>query len=271
VPRPRRPAFTLVELLVVIGIIAVLIGILLPALSKARKQASLIKCLSNLKQLHAAVLFYVDENKQYLPYTGWGDFPNTGPANPAGYTNDWLYDPALAVSAHGGAWDQSEVKEGALWPSLGGKMEIFRCPLDAGPWKGSQVCSSYVMNGAMSGFAHEKPNYHPHKIIEFHPGNALFWETSTRGTANNDPSNYPYETVTFTHAGGSSILFLDGHAETYTVKKWASELDYGPSSLWCAPMNIPGADSYGGWSTDGKPNSNSNYQPVQNNDGYTFQ
>ena len=65
--RSRKSAFTLVELLVVIGIIALLISILLPALNKARRQANTTQCASNMKQIAAAMLNYINDNRGALP------------------------------------------------------------------------------------------------------------------------------------------------------------------------------------------------------------
>jgi prepilin-type N-terminal cleavage/methylation domain-containing protein/prepilin-type processing-associated H-X9-DG protein len=63
----RRNGFTLVELLVVIGIIALLISILLPALNRAREAANTIVCKSNMKQLANGFFYYANDNKGYFP------------------------------------------------------------------------------------------------------------------------------------------------------------------------------------------------------------
>jgi prepilin-type N-terminal cleavage/methylation domain-containing protein len=65
--RATRRAFTLVELLVVIGIIAVLVAILLPALTRARTQAKNVQCKSQLRNLGQALVLYANENKGRIP------------------------------------------------------------------------------------------------------------------------------------------------------------------------------------------------------------
>lgn len=65
--KKSKAGFTLVELLVVVGIIALLIAMLLPALSRAREAAKATTCLSNIRQLAGALVMYTIENKGYLP------------------------------------------------------------------------------------------------------------------------------------------------------------------------------------------------------------
>src|SRR5688572_12651103 len=69
--RQSRTGFTLVELLVVIGIIALLVSMLLPALNRAREAANAAACMSNLRQINTAYHLYAHDNKGQLPYYLW--------------------------------------------------------------------------------------------------------------------------------------------------------------------------------------------------------
>lgn len=142
-----RKAFTLIELLVVVSIIALLIAILLPALSKARESAKTAVCQSNLSSIGKAQLAYtIDHNGQYTVSNQWvwgkKKYPDgtLAPTGPDGVRQH--LDPTVVRN----------VKEGTLY-SYHGVLEAFVCPvaIDKLPkqawWTNETMVRSYVQNG----------------------------------------------------------------------------------------------------------------------------
>jgi prepilin-type N-terminal cleavage/methylation domain-containing protein len=120
---PRRHGFTLVELLVVIGIIALLVAILLPTLQKAREAAKLTACMSNVRQFGIAIQMYANDYH--------GVWPRYYAPAPGGGWTDAIITTSFAYGNDGSTYPLGRYGIGLLYPYLKQK-NVFFCPNGAG-------------------------------------------------------------------------------------------------------------------------------------------
>jgi len=227
----KRNAFTLVELLVVIGIIAVLIGFLMPALTKARAQANSVKCKSNLRTLGQMLVIYENENKGYLfpvgpnnPVTGlpttlgtnvppherWPmklfklkSIPDPLPYNPASYP----VFPALDVATQQQIMNQ--------FPAAPFTPSVLVCPTDLEPWE----CHSYVLNSHLSdkgikGGSHNFGGLKPSEVIV--AGEKVTDQRDYYMEGSSNISEFDRVVEKYRHGVrlGSNYLYHDCHVDT---------------------------------------------------------
>jgi prepilin-type N-terminal cleavage/methylation domain-containing protein/prepilin-type processing-associated H-X9-DG protein len=148
-----RGGFTLVELLVVIGIIAILISILIPALNRARDQANRTACMSNIRQLMIGFMFYAQTYKDKCPLGARSDNPGN-----VDIPGDWIY--WRPVTGNPGAINNS-----AIAPFVNSKgatfQQLLRCPSDRGEDRITGSTGNYAYSYSMNMYYEPRDGYFP--------------------------------------------------------------------------------------------------------------
>ena len=239
----HRPAFTLVELLVVLGIITVLAALLLTATSAARQAAASAHCLSNLRQMAAAAADYATRNNGSYPPAQWGD-----PADRLALSGWDFTKRDGAVVGPGFLWAPQPVTAAQQCPSFDGNAQSAG---DA--FTGYNYNTSYIGRGTgeiVASPARMAQVKSPSRTLLFGDGQwsagANKYMRAPKPSPSEDPVSYGEGTASraagtqgFRHKGATNAAFCDGHAELLRSRTTAGNPHVAPGTGFVADPDRP--------------------------------